>query len=281
MIKRFVSWLQEKADTGNWYARMLLALARRFVALEFFDRSLAIAAQMLVAFIPLVIALTSLIVDDSQLAEEMIRRLGLTGASVELVTLLFDDDLVPNQSSGIGSLSLFFVLLSLFLFGKRVRHLYERAFDLPSSSAKSEWRSVWWVMLLAVYFMGISGLRNWSIDYGDGVRLMILTLTYIALFFFMWWTPRFLVARRLSWRHALPAAVVTSVGLILTGVWSIVWLPKVIVDNAERFGAIGITFGIFTWLYALSLALVAGAVVAGAVEDVRQNRKPEVRAFPV
>ena len=43
---------------------MLLALARRFVALEFFDRSLAIAAQMLVAFIPLVLALTSLIADD-------------------------------------------------------------------------------------------------------------------------------------------------------------------------------------------------------------------------
>ena len=75
--------------------------------------------------------------------------------------------------------------------------------------------------------------------------------------------------------------MVTSVGLILTAVWSIVWLPKIIVDNAERFGAIGITFGIFTWLYALSLALVAGAVVAGAVEDVRQNRKPGLRAFPV
>ncbi len=82
MTKRSVSWLQDSADRGNWYARMLFALARRFVALEFFDRSLAIAAQMLVAFIPLILALTSLIADDDLLAEEMIRRLGLTGASV-------------------------------------------------------------------------------------------------------------------------------------------------------------------------------------------------------
>ena len=67
----------------------------------------------------------------------------------------------------------------------------------------------------------------------------------------------------------------------LTAVWSVVWLPQIIVDQAERYGAIGITFGIFTWLYALSLALVAGAVVAGAVEDVRQERSPALRGFPV
>lgn len=260
---------------------MLLALTRRFVALEFFDRSLAIAAQMLVAFIPLVLALSSLIAEDDALAEEMITRLGLTGASVELVRVLFDDDLVPDQSTGIGSLSIFFVVLSLFLFGKRVRHLYQRAYDLPSSSAKSEWRSVWWVALLALYFIVVSGLRSWAIDYSQGMQLTVLVGIYTALFFFMWWTPRFLLARQLTWRHAFPAAVVTSAGLILTAVWSILVLPKIIVDNAERFGAIGITFGIFTWLYALSLALVAGAVVAGAVEDVRQNRSPATRAFPV
>ncbi len=179
-------------------------------------------------------------------------------------------------------MSLFFVVLSLYLFGKRVRHLYERAYDLPSSSAvKSEWRSVWWVMLLALYFIAVSGIRNWSTGYGNGMQLAVMVVTYIALFCFMWWTPRFLLARRLSWRHALPAAAVSTFGLVLTAVWSIVWLPKIIVDNAERYGAIGITFGIFTWLYALSLALVAGAVVAGAVEDVRQDRKPALRAFPV
>lgn len=112
MISHFVALLQARADGGHWYARMLLALARRFVALEFFDRSLAIAAQMLVAFIPLVIGLTALVADDSAVAEEVIRRLGLTGASVEMVRLLFDTDALPDNSAGIGTLSIFFLALS-------------------------------------------------------------------------------------------------------------------------------------------------------------------------
>lgn len=280
-MRTAVEWLHGQAEAGHWWARTLLALARRFVALEFFDRSLAIAAQMLVAFIPLVLALTSLVSDDEVLAEELIRRLGLTGASVELVKVLFDDDLVPEQSAGVGGLSLFFVVLSLFLFGKRVRHLYQRAYDLPSTSARQEWRSVWWVLLLGVYFVAVGAIRNAAFNAGTGAAVAAVLVSYTLLFFFLWWTPRFLLARQLSWRHALPSAIVTSVGLILTAVWSLVWLPGIIVSNAERFGAIGITFGIFTWLYATSLALVAGAVVAGAIEDVRLDRQPELRSFPV
>lgn len=276
-----VGWVRTRAAAGHWDARMVLALTRRFVALEFFDRSLAIAAQMLVAFIPLVIALTSLIADDATLSSELIRRLGLSGASVELVRVLFDDDLLGDQSTGVGTLSVFFLLISLFLFGKRVRHLYARAYDLPSGPAKQEWRNLWWVTLLAVFIVAGSALRSFAYDRGVALSVLVVVATYSLLFIFLWWTPRFLLAGRLTWQHALPAGIMTSVGVMLTGVWSVVWLPDIIMDNAARFGAIGITFGIFTWLYALSLALVAGAVVAGAVEDVRQDRKPAVRDFPV
>jgi uncharacterized BrkB/YihY/UPF0761 family membrane protein len=281
VLTRWRTALQSFADSGNWYARAGLALARRFVALEFFDRSLAIAAQMLVAFIPLVIALTSLIADDAALAEQLIRRLRLSGASVELVRVLFDNDVLPDQSSGVAWLSLFFLLLSLYLFGKRVRHLYERAYDLPAFSARSEWRNVWWVLVLATFVVASSALRSVVADDAAWLRGATLTVAMAVQFAFLWWTPRFLLARRLSWRHALPAGVITTIGVALTGLWSVTWLPRSIVDQAERYGAIGITFGIFTWLYAVALALVAGAVVAGALEDVRLNRTPAERSFPV
>lgn len=260
---------------------MVLALARRFVALEFFDRSLAIAAQMLVAFIPLVIALTALVADDSAVAEEVIRRLGLTGASVEMVRLMFDTEALPGDSAGIGSLSAFFLTLSLYLFGKRVRHLYERAYDLPATSAKSEWRSVWWVLVLACLVLIGSAARSFAYEGSLWLQAVIVPVSAGVTVIFLWWSPRFLLARKLSWRHALPAGVITSIGVLLTAIWSVVWLPEIIISQAERYGPIGITFGIFTWLYALSLALVAGAVAAGAVEDVRQHRRPALRGFPV
>lgn len=281
MVSDLVPRLQSWADDGSWYARMVLALARRFVALEFFDRSLAIAAQMLVAFIPLVIGLTALVADNSAVAEEVIRRLGLTGASVEMVRLLFDADALPDDSTSMGALSVFFLMLSLYLLGKRVRHLYERAYDLPATSARSEWRNVWWVLVLGVLVVVGSATRSWAYDASDWAPVVVLPLSVAVTFVFLWWSPRFLLAKRLSWRHSLPAGIVTTVGVLMTAVWSVVWLPRTIVDQAERFGAIGITFGIFTWLYALALALVAGALVAGAVEDVRQGRSPALRGFPV
>lgn len=281
MIDRGVTWVQERAATGHWVARFLLATARRFVALEFFDRSLAIAAQMLVAFIPLVLALTSVVADDTAVAEEIIRRLGLTGASVQLVQVLFNTDALPDDSSGMATISLFFLLISLYLFGKRVRHLYERAYDLPAGSARQEWRNLWWVCLLAIYVLVSGFLRNLGFEWGAPWSYLTVIATYILLFGFCWWTPRFLLAKRLSWRHALPSAITASIGLVGVGIWSVIWLPEIIVNNAERYGGIGITFGIFAWLYAMSLALVAGAVVAAAVEDVRLDRKPALREFPV
>lgn len=135
-------------------------------------------------------------------------------------------------------------------------------------------------MLACLVVLG-SAARSFAYDGSLWVQVLVVPLSVGMTGLFLWWSPRFLLARRLSWRHALPTGVVTSAGVMLTAIWSVVWLPTIIVDQAERYGPIGITFGIFTWLYALSLALVAGALVAGAVEDVRQQRKPALRGFPV
>ena len=102
---------------------------------------------------------------------------------------------------------MFFLTLSLYLFGKRVRHLYERAYDLPATSAKSEWRSVWWVLVLAclvVIGSAARSLRVRPVAVAPGSRRPSLVgMTGL----FLWWSPRFLLARRLSWKHAFPAGL--------------------------------------------------------------------------
>ncbi len=44
--------------------------------------------------------------------------------------------------------------------------------------------------------------------------------------------------------------------------WSGIYMPRVIASNAARYGAIGISFALMTWLYILGLVLVIGAVVS-------------------
>ncbi len=136
------------------------------------------------------------------------------------------------------------------------------------------------MLVLAVFVVIGSAARSFAVDTSLWVPALVFPFSVGMTVLFLWWSPRFLLAKRLSWNTTLPAGVSTSVGIMLTTIWSVVWLPKIIIDQAERYGAIGITFGIFTWLYAISLALVAGAVLAGAVEDVRQKRTPALAASP-
>jgi hypothetical protein len=54
--------------------------------------------------------------------------------------------------------------------------------------------------------------------------------------------------------------------------YSVLWMPRVIASNAERYGIIGITFALLTWLIVVSVGLVAAAVISaemgGAPESV-------------
>ena len=48
----------------------------------------------------------------------------------------------------------------------------------------------------------------------------------------------------------------------MISIYSVAWMPRLIATNAERYGVIGVTFAILTWLIALSAAIVVTAIVS-------------------
>ena len=71
-----------------------------------------------------------------------------------------------------------------------------------------------------------------------------------------------LLSRRVPMRALLPGAVVASAGQLLVSVFSALWIPQLVTTNAQRYGLIGVTFALVSWLILIGLGVVAGAVVS-------------------
>ncbi len=81
-----------------------------------------------------------------------------------------------------------------------------------------------------------------------------------------------LLSGRVPWRVLLPGAVVMGIGQGLISLGSAVWMPHLVSTNAARYGTIGVTFALLSWLILVCAAIVAGAAVS--VEMSRRQRRP-------
>ena len=103
-------------------------------------------------------------------------------------------------------------------------------------------------------------------DFTDRNDLPISGLTVAFVFgAALWiWTPYLLLGRRLPWRRLLPTGLLTA-GRSRPHTRSArqIFLPEIFTTNAERYGLIGIAFGIVSWLFGYAAVVVAAAVVAG------------------
>jgi len=84
----------------------------------------------------------------------------------------------------------------------------------------------------------------------------------------LWWLLQYLLlSRRIPARKLLPGAVVAAAGQVLVTVSSAYWMPQVVSSNAERYGVIGVTFALISWLIIIALAIVLAAVVGAELAE--------------
>jgi hypothetical protein len=69
--------------------------------------------------------------------------------------------------------------------------------------------------------------------------------------------------------------------VILT-LYSALWMPRVIESNAAKYGIIGITFALLTWLIVVSLCLVMAAVISAEIGGAAKiQARPVIPDGPV
>jgi len=244
------------------------AALRRFLDLELLDRSFGLAAQVFVALLPLVIVVVVVFTaGDSQLiAEQAIDRFGLAGAAEAAVRALLTP---PSGARALSWMAVLLVSLSAFSLARRISRVYGSIFGLPSLQRSELWRGLVWILLQVALLAGASFLRTIHREFGVlGSALAIVTL--LTVWFFGDVAGYRLLVPTVPRRLLVPTAIMSTIGRVGVGLWSALYMPATLNNQAEQYGPIGVTFALFT-LILVSVVVNLTAPVIVTVWDERSS----------
>lgn len=240
------------------------AAVRRFVAIDGYDRALALAAQAFVAIVPMLIVLAAWAPDDARTGggSWLVDALGLDGEAAAAVRLLVTRP--PGAAEPVTLVGAGLLAVSVVGFARSLQRTFEAAWGL----SRSGWRGLGpgllgaAALVAAVAALVVVGSLAGPLPGGPAI-LVVPDAVAAAL---VWWpVQRLVVGGRVTWRDLLPGAVVTGAGQAVLMALSSYYLRPTISEQAQRYGVIGAAFAIVSWLVVLAVLLVAGAVIGPLV----------------
>ena len=214
------------------------------------------AATLLLCFFPFLIIGDAL---AGRLATATLaRHAGLDKQAAADVSHLFATA-ATTSSAVTGTASVVFFVLGGIAAATALQQLYERIFKLESRGMKDIGRRLIWLALL----IGGALLGGWA---GPALRHavgpVLLAIAAVAAAAAFWWlTLWILLGGRISWLRLFPSACATSVFYVgMVGVFSVFFSNTVISENKE-YGPIGMIFALMTYLIAVGVVIILGAVV--------------------
>ena len=232
---------------------------RRLDAIDFINRSMVFAATLLLCLFPFLIVVSALA--GRPAAQSLTRSTDLNSQAAADIGHLFASP-AATTSAVVGTASMVFFVFSGIAAAAALQEIYEQAFDLPHRRIKDLPRRLAWLAVL----IGASLLTGWA---GPGLRhvggpalLAVAGLVWATGF---WWlTMRILLAGRISWRVLFPAACATGVLYVaMQTVFSLVFSAMVI-SNEHTYGPIGTIFALLSYLIAIGVVVILGAVTGRA-----------------
>jgi membrane protein len=254
----------------------------RLDSMDFINRGLLFAATLLLCLFPFLIIANALA--GRSAATGIARHLGLNAQATRDLSQLFASS--TTTSNAVTGTAWVWFLLSGVAAATAIQELYERAFDLGARGMRDMPRRLVWLAAL----VGASALGAWAgpAVHSAGGPVLLAGLGLVALTGFWWFTIWFLLGGRSAWRDLFPAALATAVcWLGMELVFSIVFSSTVISDN-NKYGPIGVVFALMSWLIAIGVVIMLGAVAgvvwrergmsfsAGVTKVWRKRREPTV-----
>jgi membrane protein len=232
-------------------------LWHRLDALDFMNQAMLLAGTFLLCCFPFLIVLSALA--GRGVASSFSRRLGLNRQAAADLGHLFNSAGATSATVTVITC----VLLVLFAVAGAgvVQELYLRIFHLDRRGVRDLPRKLIWVGLVVGWFF-LSALAGPWVRAGGPVVFGIVVL--VAFTGFWWFAMWFLLAGRVPWRRLFPSAIATGLcWLGMVAVFSATFSGMVI-SSDDRYGPIGIVFDLLSYMLAVGVVIILGAV-AGIV----------------
>jgi uncharacterized BrkB/YihY/UPF0761 family membrane protein len=209
------------------------------------------------------ILITAVLSGDS-FGDDLVGRFGLTGSGARAARELFA---TPTQvQAGIGLFGVVILLSSIFSFARALERVYLDCWEMPAASAGAARGRLLW-LVGCIIAVSLSSTVNEVLERADVGALGWLVALVMGGVFFLW-TPYVLLGRRVPARSLLPTGILTGAALLVFAAGSDVIMPDLVSHNTVRYGLIGFTFSLVTWLFSGAVLVVAAAIL-GALVDRR------------
>jgi membrane protein len=242
-------------------------LWRRLDSMDVINGGTLFAATLLLCFFPFLIVISALA--GRPVVTTLARYTGLNHQAAAEVGNLFASS-AATASAVVGTTSMVFFVLGGIAAATALQDIYERAFDLPHRGMKDiPYRLTWLAVLI-----GTSLLTGWT---GPWLRHVggsaLLAVAGLASCTGWWLTMRILLAGRISGLKLFPAACATGVLYVGMEVVFSLFFSGMVLSDDKKFGPIGIIFALLSYLIAIGVVVILGAVVGLVWQDACQSRR--------
>jgi membrane protein len=230
----------------------------RFVDLEGFDRSMALAGQAFAALLPLLIVIGAASpAGGDDLADTLIERFDLSGNAAETLR----DAVDHPPETGLSVVGVVLLVISALSFTRAMQRLYIRAWRLDKLGLRANaWGLAWLGAFVIFWSLQPAITELFSGAVAVGVSLALSTALWL-------WTPWLLTARTIPWRRLLPQAFLTAVGLLALAIAGALYLPRAVGTASAQFGILGVAFALLSLLFAVAFVLVVTAAVGATLGE--------------
>lgn len=235
---------------------------QRLNAMDFINQAMQFAGLLLLAFLPFLIVISSLAGVDA--ATGIARHLGLNAQATKLVRELFNP--ASKTAAAVDIRGIIFAVFGGIGTAATLQAIYERLFALSSRGMRDFHRQLIWIGAV----IGVATLAGWV---GPSIRALsagsfLLGIAAFILSVLFWlFTMWILLSDRVPWRQLVGPAVATSLFWIGLGVFSSFFFSKTVVGDYREYGQIGIVFALMSWLIAIGVVIILGAVVGMVWKD--------------
>lgn len=239
----------------------------RLDSMDFINRGMLFAAVLLLCMIPFLIVVSALA--GRSATAGVVRHFGLNQAASKDVATVFTSP--SSTSSAISGLSWVFFVLGGIAAATALQGLYEAAFELDSRGLKDTHRRLVWLAA----FVGALALAGWVGPWmhKHGGPLLIAVASFVVLLVFWWFTIWFLLSGRRSWREVFPSALATaSCWLGMSFVFRLI-MSSSVTEDYKKYGPIGVVFALMSFLIAVGVVVILGAIAGLVWHEERLARK--------
>ncbi len=224
--------------------------------MDFINQAMIFAAILLLAFLPFLIVVSALAGRD--VVSGISRHLGLNHQAAADVRELFNSS--SKTSSAVTVQGVIFSVFGGIGTAATLQGIYERLYGLESRGMKDFHRQLVWVaaVLGGSAFAGWAGPHIRHVAAGP-VLLGASGLAFTASFwlFTMW----LLLSNRVAWRELLSPAIATAIFWLGLGVFSKFFFSNTVIGDNREYGPVGVVFALMSWLIAVGVVIILGAVV--------------------